>query len=410
MLAQNGATEGIVGVITDISEIKNTQKELQEVSGMLKAVIKASPLPITMVDTDFYVRLWNPAAEKCFGFKKEEVVGKIYPLWIDREKEAHEALKRVDNDEVLYGLEVLRKKNDGTVVRVKRYTSPVRDKVGKLIGTMAVLEDLTEQMRAESDLLQASKMAAIGELAAGIAHEINNPNMFMMTNSQVISEVWEDASRILKRHADEHADCLIAGLSLSEAFKSVPALLQGLVEGSFRIQRIVETLKDFYRQEDSSSKALVDLRKVMESSVFMLANQIKKTTDHFHLSCEENLPPVMGKFHQLEQVIINIVLNALQALKSRNEAVYLTVSNNRETDMIEITLKDQGIGMVQETIERILDPFFTTRLDKGGSGLGLSISNKIIKDHGGTLRFKSRAGKGTTIVINLPIAGRMECQ
>lgn len=400
-----GAPEAIIGVLTDISEIKQTHHELRKVSGMLEAVIKASPLPITMVDTNFFVRLWNPAAEKCFGFTKDQVIDRIYPLWPDRDKEANEALKRFNNDEVLYGSEVLRKKNDGTILRVKRYTSPVRDRSGELIGTMAVLEDLTEQIKTESELLQASKMAAVGELASGIAHEINNPNMFMMTNAQFLSEVWEDVSRILKRHADEHAGCLIAGLSLAEALESVPALLQGLVEGSFRIRRIVETLKDFYRQEDTSSKTLVDLRKVIESSLFMLGNQIKQTTDHFLLSCEDSLPPVPGNFHQLEQVLINVVLNALQALKSREDAVTLTVSHNLRTEMIDITVRDQGVGMEQETLERILDPFFTTRLDKGGSGLGLSISNRIVKQHGGTLRFESRPGQGTTTVISLPSAG-----
>jgi PAS domain S-box-containing protein len=405
VLPPDGAPEAILCVLTDISDIKQAHSELRKASGMLEAVIKASPLPITMVDTNFFVRLWNPAAEQCFGFSKDQVIDKIYPLWPDRDKEADEALKRFNNDEVLYGSEVLRKKNDGTIIRVKRYTSPVRDRSGELIGTMAVLEDMTEQIKTESELLQASKMAAIGELASGIAHEINNPNMFMMTNAQVLSEVWEDVSHMLKRHADEHAGCLIAGLSLEEALESVPALLQGLVEGSFRIRRIVETLKDFYRQEDTSSKTLVDLRKVIESSVFMLENLIKKTTDRFQLSCEDRLPPVRGNFHQLEQVIINVVLNALQALKCREDAVNLTVSHNLRTEMIDITVRDKGVGMGQETLERILDPFFTTRLDKGGSGLGLSISNRIVKQHGGTLRFESLPGQGTTTVISLPTTG-----
>jgi signal transduction histidine kinase len=137
----------------------------------------------------------------------------------------------------------------------------------------------------------------------------------------------------------------------------------------------------------------------------MLENLIKKTTDRFQLSCEDRLPPVRGNFHQLEQVIINVVLNALQALKSREDAVNLTVSHNLRTEMIDITVHDQGVGMGQETLERILDPFFTTRLDKGGSGLGLSISNRILKQHGGTLRFKSLPGQGTTTVISLPTTG-----
>lgn len=405
-LSSNGVLEGTIGVITDISEIKKRQRELRRVSSMLNAVIQASPLPITMIDSDFYVRLWNPAAEKCFGYRAEEVIDKIYPLWPDSDEEQAKALKRLNHDEILYGMEVLRKKNDGAVIHVKRYTSPLRDAAGAVIGTMAVLEDLTEQKKYEAELLQASKMAAIGELASGIAHEINNPNSFIMTNAQFLSEAWNDISRILIRHADEHADSSLAGLSLPEALESLPALLRGLEEGSFRIQKIVETIKDFYRQEDVSVKTPVEIRNVVETSIFMLENEIKKHTYQFHYTCEENLSPIMGRFHQLEQVIINIMMNALQALQSRNSAISLTVTHNRNENVIEITVSDQGVGMTRETMDRILDPFYTTRLDRGGTGLGLSISHKIIREHGGMLRFESQPGQGTSAIISLPIGER----
>jgi PAS domain S-box-containing protein len=395
---------GVLCVITDISEIKHTEQELRRVSGMLEAVIKASPLPIMMIDTDFYVRLWNPAAECCFGFSRDQVIDRMYPLWPDPEQEAAEALKRFNNDEVLYGSEVLRKKSDGTLLRVKRYTAPVRDREGALIGTMAVLEDLTEQRRTESELLQAGKLAAIGELAAGIAHEINNPNMFIMTNAQVVADVWRDAAPLLRRDTAEQPGCLLAGLPASEALESMPKLLDGIVEGSLRIQRIVGALKDFCRQEETNGMSQVAVAKILEGAVFMLENQIKRSTDCFSLSCDSGLPPVIGIFHQLEQVVINVVLNALQSLPDRGRAVQLSASRNRETGMVEITVRDEGRGMTQETLDHIADPFFSTRLDKGGLGLGLSISNRIIRRHGGTLRFESRSGVGTTVVIVLPAA------
>jgi len=395
---------GVLCVITDISDLKHTEQELRRVSGMLEAIITASPLPITMVDTDFYVRLWNPAAERCFGFSRDQVIDRKYPLWPDPEREAAEALNRFNNDEVLYGSEVLRKKSDGTVLRVKRYTAPVRDREGALIGTMAVLEDLTEQQRTESELLQAGKLAAIGELAAGIAHEINNPNMFIMTNAQVVADVWRDADSLLRRNVAEQPGCLLAGLPVSEALESMPKLLDGIVEGSFRIQRIVGTLKDFCRQEETNAMSQVAVARVLEGAVFMLENQIKRHTDRFSLSCDSGLPPVLGIFHQLEQVVINVVLNALQSLPDRGCAVQLSACRNCETSMVEITVRDEGCGMTQATLDRIGNPFFSTRLDTGGLGLGLSISDRIIRRHGGTLRFRSRPGGGTTVVIGLPAA------
>lgn len=395
-------TPGILCLLTDISAQKRTEQELRTVSVMLDAVIKASPLPITMVDTDFYVRLWNPAAEHCFGFSKDQVMDKIYPLWPDRDKESAEALKRFNRDEVLYGSEVLRKKNDGTVIRVKRYTSPVRDQSGTLIGTMAVLEDLTEQQRTESELLQAGKLAAVGELAAGIAHEINNPNMFMLTNAQVAAEIWRDASPFLRRHVREGADCLLAGLPYAEALDDMPDLLAGIVDGALRIQRIVATLKDFCRQEVNAARSVVALDKVLDNTVFMLANQIKQRTDHFSLSCAKDLPPVYGIAQQLEQVFINVLLNALQALADRSGSVRVTVTHDQAAGAVLIEVQDDGCGMTPETVARIQDPFFTTRFDEGGLGLGLSISSRIVQQHGGKIHFVSEPGRGTTALVSLP--------
>lgn len=400
--ALDDGSMGVLCVITDISDLKQTEQELRRGSGMLEAIITASPLPITMVDTDFYVRLWNPAAERCFGFSRDQVIDRKYPLWPDPERDAAEALNRFNNDEVLYGSEVLRKKSDGTVLRVKRYTAPVRDREGALIGTMAVLEDQTEQQRTESELLQAGKLAAIGELAAGMAHEINNPNMFILTNAQVVADVWHDADCMLRRSVAEHPGCLLAGVPASEALDSMPKLLEGIVEGALRIQRIVATLKDFCRQEEVNAIAQVPVSRILESAVFMLENQIKRRTDRFSLSCDSCLPPVLGIFHQLEQVVINVVLNALQSLSDRGCAVQLSACRNHDTGMVEITVRDEGCGMTQETLDRIGNPFFSTRLDSGGLGLGLSISGRIIRRHGGTLRFRSRPGEGTTVVIGLP--------
>jgi len=395
-------TPGIFCVLTDITAQKHTEQELRTVSGMLDAVIKASPLPITMVDTEFYVRLWNPAAERCFGFSKDQVTDKVYPLWPDRDKESAEALKRFNRDEVLYGSEVLRKKNDGTVIRVKRYTAPVRDQSGTLIGTMAVLEDLTEQQRTESELLQAGKLAAVGELAAGIAHEINNPNMFMLTNAQVAAEIWRDASPFLRRHVREQADCLLAGLPCAEALDDMPDLLAGIVDGALRIRRIVATLKDFCRQEVNAARSLVALDRVLDNTVFLLANQIKQRTDHFSLSCGMGLPPVYGIAQQLEQVFINVLLNALQALADRSGSVRVTVTHDQPAGAVVIQVQDDGCGMTPETLARIQDPFFSTRFEEGGLGLGLSISSRIVQQHGGRIHFESEPGVGTTALVSLP--------
>jgi signal transduction histidine kinase len=135
----------------------------------------------------------------------------------------------------------------------------------------------------------------------------------------------------------------------------------------------------------------------------MLENQIKKYTDNFHVECEENIPKIKGSNQQIEQVIINLIINALQALSDRKCGIRIFTSFDKKTNSVMIEVIDEGKGMSEGLLERITEPFFTTKHDSGGTGLGLSISYAIIKEHKGSLEFKSEPGKGTTAYVRLPV-------
>ncbi len=259
---------------------------------------------------------------------------------------------------------------------------------------------LEEEIKsAQVKLIQANKMASLGVLVSGVAHEINNPNNLIMFNGQMISGAWSDAMVILRKYFEENGDFYLGGLPFSEMENAFPALLSGIIDGSRRIKSIIDNLKDFARQ-DTAPKAPVDLNAVILSAVSLIGNYIRKKTEDFHYYPGESLPPVEGNAQQIEQVIINLITNSLQALTDRRRGI--RISTRFDNEYVIIELKDEGCGMTEDVLKRLGEPFFTTKLDSGGTGLGLSISYSIVREHGGILEFESAPGIGTTAVLKLP--------
>ncbi len=246
-------------------------------------------------------------------------------------------------------------------------------------------------------------MTSLGTLVSGVAHEINNPNSYIMNNAQVFSEVWNDAVRIMDDHYLNNRDLCLAGVPFEEMRKIVPKLLFGINDGAVRIKKIVDNLKDFSRPEKSRLDGKVDINRVIMTSTSILEAHIKKHTNQYLLKCAESIPSPRGSAHQIEQVVINLIMNALQSLPEKKAGVFVYSSHNRKTNTVDIRVRDEGIGIPKEVLNRVTEPFFTTRHDIGGTGLGLSISYAIVKEHGGTLTIKSNEGKGTTVVIKLPL-------
>jgi polar amino acid transport system substrate-binding protein len=147
----------------------------------------------------------------------------------------------------------------------------------------------------------------------------------------------------------------------------------------------------------------VDINEVLKSAVSLLSNMIKNSTHHFSIKYGNNVPLLKGNFQRLEQVMINLVQNACQALPDSKKGIFISVTFDEQTSKIVINVRDEGSGIPSDTLHHITDPFFTTKHDSGGVGLGLSISSKIIEEHGGSLHFKSEIGAGTTVEIMLPI-------
>ncbi|MDD2337469.1 MAG: PAS domain S-box protein [Geobacteraceae bacterium] len=523
----------------NISDQHRAEVALRKANRMLQAIIDASPLAIVAVDNELNVTLWNPAAEKMFGWQKKEVLAKPYPAVLpELQEEFQNNLRQMSAGEIRRQIETSRMHKDGSFVDVAHSSAPLQDSTGITIGYVAVMADISsrkaeqqvlkeseasyrtifdaandahfvfdaqdatildvnlkmcemygfdnreealkhnveemmagyppytlndllpriwkakdvrlqtfewlakhtsgrlfwmevvmkgvviggeykvlavvrdtmerkaaeeENRRMQETLLQANKMAAVGTLASGIAHEINNPNNFILSNAQFLLDNWCNIDRILSIYATENGEFFIGKMPYSEARAIIPEMFESITEGAQRIKGIVTGMKDFSRKEKATLDQTVDVNKVIEAAVSMLHNQIKKHTDFFSCSLGQDIPPVKGNFRQLEQIVVNLTLNALESLPSRDCGVYIATTYSRFLSKIVIKIQDEGVGITEEVQKTIFDPFFTTKLDSGGTGLGLSICFSIVKEHNGMILCESKPGEGTTFLVRIPV-------
>jgi PAS domain S-box-containing protein len=279
---------------------------------------------------------------------------------------------------------------------------------GMVTHLQGVVLDVTERKKAEDEskyqleqLMHADKMIALGTLVSGVAHEINNPNNFVILNIPLIEKVWFNILPILDDYYDKNGDFNVSDkIRYSKIKDSMPLLFGGITEGAIRIKNIVEDLKSFARKDTSGYDKCVDINKVVQTSVNLTANLVSKSTDNFRVKYSKIDPLVRGNKQKLEQVLINLIENSCQALNSRKQLICIEVKKNNNS--ISITVSDEGEGMGNEVIRNITDPFFTTKRNKGGTGLGLSIASKIIMHHNGKLDFESSPGNGTRATMTLP--------
>jgi polar amino acid transport system substrate-binding protein len=280
--------------------------------------------------------------------------------------------------------------------QVAARTASLAREVAERRRAMKLLEDNQAQ------LVQADKMAALGVLVSGVAHEVNNPNGYILLNLPVLKDVFLDARELLEERYRVEGDFMLGGLRYSQMREELPGMLDEMLEGARRIKRIVEDLKDFARREDAPRHEPVELNDIVRTAARLLDARIRKATRRFELALADGLPRLLGNRQRIEQVVVNLVLNACEALPDAGRAIRVATRHDREADVVRLVVEDEGVGIPPEHLARITDPFFTTKRDQGGTGLGLSVSAAIVKEHGGTLEFRSPPSGGTTVVLLLP--------
>jgi PAS domain S-box-containing protein len=396
----------------EITERRRAEKALRESEERYRFLYEESPAISFIIDVNGAIRDVNRSLLKELGYSREEIIGRNAMDFIasEQRKKAAEQLEKDFSGEYTSEIDIDVYAKDGSVHTILFSPGQAILYEGDAPSSILVTGiDITERKRAEElarlreqQLIQADKMSTLGILVSGVAHEINNPNNFILLNAKIFSRVWDDVMPILGEYYKNHGDFALAGMLYTQAHEKIGQLISGMSQGSQRIQRIVQGLKDFARQDTGDMDQSVDINSVVEAAVLIVGNLIRKSTNQFSCEYGTSIPKICGNIQQLEQVVINLITNACQALQDMEKCLFISTSHDENSGNVIIEVRDEGIGISQENLKHVMDPFFTTNRSSGGTGLGLSISYNIVKAHGGDLSFTSEPGKGTTVVLTLP--------
>ncbi|MBF0448867.1 MAG: PAS domain S-box protein [Magnetococcales bacterium] len=384
-----------VGISEDITEIMRAEEALRESEKKLRALFYQSPDIIRTVDQEGTILLMNRGRKSAKDDLDDSSL--LFPPKFQQWYRDHLDMVFKSGEATRFEYSTL----DG-ICWSARIVPMRRD--DKVVAAMLISTDVTENRILQSQAIQNARLASIGMLASGVAHEINNPNNAIYYNASLAQKVWQDALPVLDEYWEENGDFLIGNLPYSEMRLKTGEMLGWIVDNSNRIKEIVSNLKYMSRRDKGGQDKEVNLLDVIKGTLLVLNNKIQQYTDHFTFELPETLPLIQGNFQQLEQVLINLVFNALLSLPDRKSRIKVSACFEKKgKGFVSIMVEDEGTGIELENMEKITEPFFTTRSEEGGTGLGLSISYDIIRSHQGSMQFKSKVGQGTTVTIRLPL-------
>jgi len=299
----------------------------------------------------------------------------------------------------------------------RTYEAQLRDRSGRLHDGVVTIDlvpgtnervgsflDLSDLKRAQQQMIRADKMAALGQIIAGVAHEINNPNNFIHFNLPILRRYVEAMRPLLEQHLEQEPDLKVLGMPYEAFVEDLCKLIDNMEHGSQRITSIVSDLKSYVRGDEEVEMKTGSIAQVIDKAMVLVGKQVRKMVKRFDVVVAERLPPVRMNAGKIEQVLINLVINAGQAADKDASSVTLTARAADSGDAVEILVEDNGMGIPPQSLEQIFDPFFTSKGRDTGTGLGLSISQQIIEEHGGRIAVTSEPGRGSCFTVHLPAA------
>jgi two-component system, NtrC family, sensor kinase len=410
------------------SKRKAAERELDESVRLNNAFIENSPDMVYRCDLEDRFVSINPAGLAFLGKKKpQDCLGRLYSDFALNESDRVAILTRIRDEGVVHDFEIVLKREDGKTFFCTESSQACSDSAGKLCGVQGIVRNIEDQIesgrkqwkltmelaeanveikRTRDLVLAQEKLASIGQLAAGVAHEINNPLGFLKSNHEMsadytrrLVEAWGALSSV---HPDE-AEPISKRLDIAFAIQSIEQMKEESKDGIDRIVKIVTNLKTFARKDSESPKAPYDLNAGVESTLVMAANEIKYVANVEKLLGA--IPPIIANGNEINQVLLNILVNAGQAIaeQKRERKGLIVITTRQKGSGVECVIADDGPGMTPEVKKNIFEPFYTTKESGKGTGLGLSISNDIVAGkHGGNLSVESEPGKGAAFKIFLP--------
>ena len=419
-----GTLSHYLGIQEDITEHKEAMQALQAAYHQRDLLLATMPSVLIAIDRAGCVSEWSGTAERTFGIQAAQVMGRPFKQCGIR----WHILDVIDKVEAcLTDQQSLRLDNvwflrpDGSEGVLGITLTPLQDEEGQAAGCVLLAADVTQRKNLESQLSQAQKLEAIGQLAAGIAHEINTPTQYVGDNTRFLQDAFADLAVVLSgyqrllvaagngpippallaqaKEAAEKAD-------LDYLLTEIPTAIAQSLEGVTRVSKIVRAMKEF-SHPGTKEKTATNLNEAIESTITVSRNEWKYVAD-METDLDPNLPLVPCLPAELNQVILNMITNAAYAIGmvvgDHGGKGTIEISTRQDGDWVEIRITDTGCGIPPEAQERIFDPFFTTKEVGKGTGQGLSISHTVVVEkHGGTIHFDTVLGKGTTFVVRLPL-------
>lgn len=371
------------GMLHQETKMKELEKDRDRLASRLELnqeylenILHVSDSAIMIVDSSEKFISWNKGAERIFGYSAEEMIGKpSYFLLPEGEKYLEELNRIREESKLSHGtryFETDRRTKDGRIISVKLSVSKLPSSNGEYAGRLIIIDDFTEYKKLQAQIDQSEKLAVIGQLAAGVAHEIGNPLASISSLVQILQRKSQDPF--------------------------ITEQLVNIKENIDRITRIVRELVDFSRPP-SYELAVQDITDIIKTALGIVKYDKRVRKINFVTDLKPGLPKVNVAADQLLQVFVNIMINAIDATEGNGT---ITVKSGFDSRNIFVEISDDGCGIDQTIIEKIFDPFFTTKEVGKGTGLGLSVSYGIIKRFNGEIKVDSRANQGSTFTILLP--------
>ena len=366
---------GYVAVALDnaqlYSSLEQKALEIARLKDFSENIVESLNVGVLSVDLDGIVESWNTRMEQLFGVSRQESVGRQLSSLLPEEL-AREIAARGDQEQIT-GIYKQRVQHQGKSLTLNVSITPLVSKSNERIGRLLLFDDVTQRERMEEQMSQTEKLTSLGLLAAGVAHEVNTPLAVISNYIQMLAKQMPEGD-------------------------PRQSIIEKIVKQTFRASEIVNNLLNFSRT-GAAEAADIDVNRVVEETLSLVAHPLKASQIQVVKQLGEPLPAVRGSANKLQQVFLNLFLNARDAMPSGGMLEVRTVAHNGS---VEIEVADTGAGIPREHIHRIFDPFFTTKASGRGTGLGLSVSYGIIKEHSGKIDVRSTPGKGTSFHVEFP--------
>lgn len=391
-----------------------------------QAIVENLSEMICRFTRDGKVLFINQAYCDYFNVQREGMIGTTYmPVVYEADREMVDAkVATISEENPVVVIENRVLCGNGTCRWTQWINRGFFDEAGQLVELQSVgrdiqdLKDIEERLRDEiqrreeleavererqKQLMQADRLISLGILVSGVAHEVSNPNHRIATHAAALKKFCADIIPILEKYYRENGDFRAGGRDFSSAREVIPEMLENIMEGSRRITSIVNQLRDYAQEKKIEHKTEVDLNAVCESAVGFLGKMLRQSSDRFSTEYASDLPLVRGSFQQLEQVVVNLLQNACQALENREQAIVVRTLYDKSRHVLLLEVLNEGEGIPEANLQRLTHPFFTTRDSTGNMGLGLSIVDRIAQEHGGDIFFESPPDAMTRVTLTLPL-------